>query len=53
MTTLFVAVSVNFASAQDKKIKDGKMQDKAMMAEMEKSPHHKMMTAYRQNVANS
>jgi cytochrome c556 len=52
MTILCVAASVNFASAQDKKMKDDKMKDNPMMAEMEKSPHHKMMMAYRQNTAN-
>lgn len=52
MIILCVATSVNIASAQDKKMKDGKMKDIAMMAEMEKSPHHKMMSAYRQNAAN-
>lgn len=52
ITILCVAASVNFASAQDKKMNDDKMKDKAMMTEMQKGAHHKMMTAYRQNVAN-
>lgn len=52
MTILCVAVSVNFASAQDKKMKDDRMKDKAMMMEMQKGTHHKMMTVYRQNVSN-
>jgi cytochrome c556 len=52
MTILCVAASANFASAQDKKMDGGKMKDNPMMAEMEKSPHHKMMMAYRRNIAN-
>ena len=48
MTTFCLAVTVQIASAQNKKMKD----DKMMMSEMEKSPHHKMMMAYRQNVTN-
>ena len=37
---------------QDKKMDKMNMPDKMMMAEMMKSPHHKMMTAYKQNVVN-
>ncbi len=48
---LFVAAFVMVTPAQDKKMHGDKMKNE-MMSEMEKSPHHKMMMAYRQNIAN-
>lgn len=49
---LFVAASGSVIFGQDKKMDKMNMPDKMMMAEMMKSPHHKMMTAYKQNVVN-
>ena len=49
---LCVAASGSVIFGQDKKMDKMNMPDKAMMAEMMKSPHHKMMTAYQQNVVN-
>ena len=49
---LFVAASGSVIFGQDKKMDKMNMPDKAMMAKMMKSPHHKMMTAYKQNVVN-
>ena len=37
---------------QDKKMDKMNMPDKMMMAEMMKSPHHKMVSAYKQNIVN-
>jgi cytochrome c556 len=51
-TMLCVAALVQFASAQNKKMNDGKMTNEMMMTEMEKSPHHQMVMAYRQTIAN-
>ncbi len=50
-----ILLTVAFGSVifgQDKKMNPMKMTDKTMMAEMMKSPHHQMMTAYRQSVVN-
>ena len=50
-----ILLTVTFGSVifgQDKKTDKMNMPDKAMMSEMMKSPHHKMMTAYKQNVVN-
>ena len=49
---LFVAASGSVIFGQDKKMDKMNMPDKTMMAEMMKSPHHKMMEAYKQNVVN-
>jgi len=49
---LCVAASGSVIFGQDKKMDKMNMPDKTMMAEMMKSPHHKMMTAYKQNVVN-
>ena len=49
---LFVAASGSVIFGQDKKMDKMNMPDKTMMAEMMKSPHHAMMTAYKQNVVN-
>ena len=49
---LCVAVSGSVIFGQDKKMDKMNMPDKMMMAEMMKSPHHAMMTAYKQNVVN-
>ena len=49
---LLTVASGSVIFGQDKKMDKKKMQDKTMMAEMMKSPHHKMMTAYKQNVVN-
>ena len=49
---LFVAASGSVIFGQDKKMDKMMMPDKMMMAEMMKSPHHAMMTAYKQNVVN-
>ena len=47
VTILFAVLFVGGVSAQNKK-----KPDTAMMPEMMKSPHHTMMTAYRQNTVN-
>ena len=47
---LLTVASGSVIFGQDKKMDKKKMQDKTMMAEMMKSPHHAMMMAYRQNV---
>lgn len=48
LTAIFsIAASIQSLSAQDKK-----MEDRMMMVEMEESPHHQLMMAYRQDVAN-
>ena len=49
---LFVAASGSVIFGQDQKMDKMNMPDKTMMAEMMKSPHHKMMEAYKQNVVN-
>ena len=49
---LFIVASGSVIFGQDKKMDEKSMPDKTMMAEMMKSPHHVMMTAYRQNVIN-
>ena len=49
---LFAAISGSVIFGQDNKMDGMKMNDKTMMAEMMKSPHHRMMTAYRQTVVN-
>lgn len=46
-TVLFIALSSNLVFGQNKMPGDMKMPD--MMAEMMKSPHHKIMMAYREN----
>lgn len=46
-TVLFIALSSNLVFGQNKMPGDMKMPD--MMAEMMKSPHHKLMMAYREN----
>ena len=46
-TVLFIALSSNLVFGQNKMASDMKMPD--MMAEMMKSPHHKLMMAYREN----
>ena len=49
---LCVAAFGSVIFGQDKKMDKMMMPDKMMMAEMMKSPHHQMMTAYKQNVVN-
>lgn len=49
---LLTVASGSFVFGQDKKMDGMKMTDKAMMAEMMKSPHHKIMTAYKLNTVN-
>ena len=49
---LLTVASGSVVFAQDKKMDGMKSPDKTMMAEMMKSPHHQMMTAYRQTVVN-
>ena len=49
---LMTVASGSVIFGQDKKMDGMKMADKTMMAEMMKSPHHQMMTAYRQTVVN-
>ena len=49
---LLTVASGSVVFGQDKKMDGMKMTDKTMMAEMMKSPHHQMMTAYRQTVVN-
>ena len=46
-TVLFIALFSNLVFGQNKMPSDMKMPD--MMAEMMKSPHHKLMMAYREN----
>lgn len=47
---IFLSASISFAQDIDNQMKDMNMKDKPEMAEMMKSPHHKLMMAYRQNV---
>lgn len=49
---LYISASGSVIFGQDKKMDKMNMPDKMMIAEMMKSPHHKMMTAYKQNVVN-
>ena len=50
--SLFIIASGSVIFGQNKKMDEKSMPDKTMMAEMMKSPHHAMMTAYRQNDVN-
>jgi hypothetical protein len=49
---LLTIASGSVVFGQAKKMDEKNMPDKTMMAEMMKSPHHRMMTAYRQTVVN-
>ena len=51
-TLLLTVASGSSIFGQDKKMDTMKMPDQTMMAEMMKSPHHQMMSAYRQTVVN-